>query len=61
MALQKLDNLWFGTALSEQAESRVIQYLKKNHPEYQKMQAQTIKLVENNPALWKLTAMQSGS
>ena len=29
-------------------------YLKKNHPEYRKMQTQAIKLVENNPALWKL-------
>ena len=29
-------------------------YLKKDHPEYRKMQTQAVKLVENNPALWKL-------
>lgn len=29
-------------------------YLKKNHPEYRKMQTQAIKLVEKNPARWKL-------
>lgn len=34
MALQKFDDLWFRTALSEQAESREIQYLKKNPSEY---------------------------
>ena len=54
MALQKFDDLWFRTALSEQAESGEIQYLKKNHSEYLEMRTQAVNLVEQCPALEQL-------
>lgn len=54
MALQKLDDRWFRTALSEQTESRVIQYLKKNHPEYLEMRTKAANLVEQCLSLEQL-------
>lgn len=51
---KKQDIIWERSTLWESVEGWVIRYLKKNHPEYREMQAQAIKLVENNPALWKL-------
>ena len=60
MTLQKFDDLWFRTALSEQTESRVIQHLKKNHPEYQEMRTQAANLVEQCPALEQLFDCEKG-
>ena len=51
---KKQDIIWEQSTLWESIERWVVRYLKKNHPEYREMQAQAIKLVENNPALWKL-------
>lgn len=60
MALQKFDDLWFRTALSEQAESGEIQYLKKNHSEYLEMRTQAVNLVEQCPALEQLFDCEKG-
>lgn len=54
MALQQFDDLWFKTTLSEQAENRVLQYLKKNHPEYLEMRTKAADLVEQCPTLGHL-------
>ena len=51
---KKQDIIWERSTLWESVEKWVIRYLKKNHPEYLEMQTQVIKLVENNPSLWKL-------
>lgn len=48
------DIIWEESTLWESIERWVVQYLKKNHTEYQEMQSQAIGLVENNPALWQL-------
>ena len=60
MALQKFDDLWFRTVLSEQAESRGIQYLEKNHSEYLEMRTQTVNLVEQCPALEQFFDCEKG-
>ena len=57
---KKQDIIWEQSTLWESVEKWVIRYLKKNHPEYREMQAQAIKLVENNPALWKLMNESKG-
>lgn len=57
---KKQDIIWERSTLWESVEGWVIRYLKKNHPEYREMQAQAIKLVENNPALWKLMNESKG-
>lgn len=51
---KKQDVIWEGNTLWESVERWVVQYLKKNHSEYQQIQAQAIELVENNQALCKL-------
>ena len=57
---KKQDIIWERSTLWESVESWVIRYLKKNHPKYREMQTQEIKLVENNPALWKLMNESKG-
>ena len=57
---KKQDIIWERSTLWESVEGWVIRYLKKNHPEYREMQAQAIKLVENNPSLWKLMNESKG-
>lgn len=53
--MRKMQNIiWEKSTMWESVERWVVQYLKKNHSEYQQMQSQAIELVENNPALWQL-------
>ena len=51
---KKLDIIWEKSTLWESVEKWVVKYLKENHAEYQEMQRQSMHLVEDTPALWKL-------
>lgn len=51
---KKLDIIWEKSTLWESVEKWVVKYLKENHAEYQEMQMQSMHLVEDTPALWKL-------
>ncbi len=51
---KKLDIIWEKSTLWESVEKWVVKYLKENHAEYQEMRMQSMHLVEDTPALWKL-------
>lgn len=57
---KKLDIIWEKSTLWESVEKWVVKYLKENHAEYQEMQMQSMHLVEDTPALWKLMNDSNG-
>ena len=57
---KKLDIIWEKSTLWEYVEKWVVKYLKENHAEYQEMQRQSMHLVEDTPARWKLMNDSNG-
>lgn len=51
---EKQDIIWEKSTMWESIERWVSKYLKNKHSEYQKIQSEAIRLVEENPAVWKL-------
>ena len=51
---EKQDIIWEKSTMWESIERWVSKYLKNKHSEYRKIQSEAIRLVEENPAVWKL-------
>lgn len=49
----QLEELWID-AMEMKVGEQITTYLRKNHPEYQEIEARQKKLIEDYPMLWKV-------
>ena len=52
----QLEELWID-AMEMKVGEQITTYLRKNHPEYQEIEARQKKLIEDYPMLWKVNTI----